>query len=114
MADFGPPALVDRRLDSAVAGDHDAVHEIGDSVGGGTAPAVEPGHQHVVGKPVSPSAAQDTGVSQRRRAIAMPQPGSVPRKGTEKPAGTTGAPPYGSSTPKPNSSSEANKPPYGG
>jgi hypothetical protein len=42
-----------------------------------------------------------------------PQPGSVPRNGTEKPAGTTGAPPYGGSTPNPNSSPGADAP-HGG
>jgi hypothetical protein len=84
------------------------------SVGNETAKAVEPGDQHMVGKPVSPSTARNAGVSQRRKAIAMPQPGATPQNGVETPAGATGAPPYGASTPKPNSSSEANKPPYGG
>jgi len=84
------------------------------TVGSGTSKALEPGPGHMVGKPVSPSATRNDGASQRRKAVEMPQPGSVPQKGTEKPAGTTGAPPYGSSTPKPNSSSDANKPPYGG
>jgi hypothetical protein len=85
------------------------------TVGSGTSKALEPGPGHMVGKPVSPTTRQDNGVSQRRKATAMrPRPGSVPENGTEKPAGTTGAPPYGSSTPKPNSSSDANKPPYGG
>ena len=84
------------------------------TVGSGTAKALEPGPGHMVGKPVSPSTTRKDGVSQRRKAVEMPQPGSVPQNGAEKPAGTTGAPPYGSSTPKPNSSSDANKPPYGG
>jgi hypothetical protein len=83
------------------------------TVGSGTSKALEPGPGHMVGKPVSPSTTRNEGVSQRRKAIEMPQPGSVPQNGAEKPAGTTGAPPYGSSTPKPNSSNDANKPPYG-
>ena len=76
------------------------------TVGSGTAKAPEPGPNHW-GKPVSPSTARSDGVSQRRKAIQMPQPGSVPQQAREKPAGTTGAPPYGSSTPDPNSSSPA-------
>jgi hypothetical protein len=71
------------------------------AVGSGTAKALEPGPGHMDGKPVSPSTTPNAGVSQRRRAITMPQrgpqPGSVPRNGTEKPTGTTGAPPYGGS-----------------
>lgn len=68
-----------------------------DTVGSGTAKVLEPGPGHMVGKPVAPSTTDNGGVSQRRRAVQMPQPGSVPRNGTEKPAGTTGAPPYGGS-----------------
>jgi hypothetical protein len=83
------------------------------TVGSGTAKALEPGPDRW-GKPVSPSTTRNDGVSQRRKAIEMPQPGSTPQNGAEKPAGTTGAPPYGGSTPRPNSSSDANKPPYGG
>jgi hypothetical protein len=82
------------------------------TVGSGTSKALEPGAGHMVGKPVSPSTTRDDGVSQRRKAVEMPQPGSVPQNGAEKPAGTTGAPPYGSSTPKANSSRDAHKPPY--
>jgi hypothetical protein len=85
------------------------------TVGNGTAKAVEPGPGHMVGKPVSPSTAGQSGVSQRRKATAMrPRPGSVPANGSEKPAGTTGAPPYGSSTPNPDSSSGADETPHGG
>ena len=84
------------------------------TVGSGTAKALEPTPGYV-GKPVSPSTADKSGVSQRRKATAMrPRPGSVPAKGTEKPEGTTGAPPYGSSTPNPNSSSSADDEPHGG
>jgi len=84
------------------------------AVGSGTSKALEPGPGHRVGTPVSPSTTSNQGISQRRRAVEMPQPGSVPQNGAGNPAGTTGAPPYGSSTPKPNSSSDAKKPPYGG
>jgi hypothetical protein len=83
-----------------------------ESVGSGTATAVRPGH--MVGKPVAPTARQD-GSSQRRKATAMlPRPGSVPANGTDKPTGTTGAPPYGSSTPPTNSSTGASDEPHGG
>ena len=85
------------------------------AVGSGTAKAVEPGRHRMVGKPVSPSMAGNRGVSQRRRATAMrPPPGSTPANGADKPAGTTGAPPYGSSTPEPNSSTGADDNPHGG
>jgi len=84
------------------------------TVGNGTSKALDAGPGHMVGKPVSPNTAGNEGISQRRKAIQMPQPGSVPQNGTGKPAGATGAPPYGSSTPAPNSSRDANKPPYGG
>lgn len=85
------------------------------SVGSGTAKAVEPGPGHMVGKPVSPSTEQENGISQRRKATTMrPRPGSVPAPGSEKPSGTTGAPPYGSSPPNPNSSTGADDEPHGG
>ena len=84
------------------------------TVGSGTAKALEPGPGHMDGQPVAPSLKQN-GVSQRRKATAMrPRPGSVPANGTDKPAGTTGAPPYGSSTPKSNSSTGADDEPHGG
>ena len=79
------------------------------TAGSGTAKAPQPGPDRW-GKPVSPSTARSDGVSQRRKAVEMPRPGSVPQQGQEKPAGTTGAPPYGSSTPNPNSSSPADSP----
>ena len=79
------------------------------TAGSGTAKAPQPGPDRW-GKPVSPSTARSDGVSQRRKAVEMPRPGSVPQQGQEKPAGTTGAPPYGSSTPNPNSSGVADSP----
>ena len=83
------------------------------AVGSGTSKALEPGPGHMVGQPVSPSTAGQKGVSQRRKATAMPaRPGSVPANGSDKPAGATGAPPYGSSTP--NSSTGADDEPHGG
>jgi hypothetical protein len=81
------------------------------SVGSGTAKALEPGARHMVGKPVSPST-QGAG-SQRHKATTM-HPGSVPADGSQKPDGTTGAPPYGSSTPKPDSPTGADDVPHGG
>jgi hypothetical protein len=72
--------------------------EPANTVGSGTAKAVDPGDAQRVGKPVTPS-------SMRRHAIN--QPGAAPSNGTEKPAGTTGAPPYGSTAPKPNTSTGA-------
>ena len=82
------------------------------TVGSGTR-ALEPGPGRMDGQPVSPSMKQNNGVSQRRKSTAMrPLPGSVPAQGSEKPAGTTGAPPYGGSTPNPNSSSGANETPH--
>jgi hypothetical protein len=86
------------------------------TAGSGTAKALEqPGAHHMVGKPVSPSTAGNSGVSQRRKATPMPQrPGSVPANGSEKPAGTTGAPPYGSSPPQPNPPASADEEPHGG
>jgi len=85
------------------------------TVGSGTSKALETGPGHMVGKPVSPSTTGNDGVSQRRKAIQMrPRPGSVPAEGSEKPAGATGAPPYGSSTPDPNSSQGAEDEPHGG
>jgi hypothetical protein len=85
------------------------------TVGSGTAKALEPGPGHMDGQPVSPSMKQNSGVSQRRKATAMrPRPGSVPANGSDKPTGTTGAPPYGSSTPKPSSSPGADDEPHGG
>jgi hypothetical protein len=83
------------------------------AVGSGTAKALEPGAPHMVGKPVSPSTAGNSGLSQRRKATTMrPRPGSAPASGSEKPEGTTGAPPYGGSTPNPNSSGDDT--PHGG
>ena len=79
--------------------------------GGSTAEALEPGHGHLVGKPVSPSTQGAPG--QQRKATAT-HPGSVPAEGSQKPDGATGAPPYGSSTPKPDPSTGADDAPHGG
>jgi len=81
------------------------------TVGNGTAKALEPGSHHMVGKPVSPST--QGAASQRHKATTM-RPGSVPANGAERPDGTTGAPPYGSSTPKPDPSTGADDEPHGG
>jgi len=80
--------------------------------GGSTAETLEAGHGHMVGKPVSPSTQGAAG--QQHKATAT-HPGSVPADGSQKPDGATGAPPYGSSTPKPDSSSTgADDEPHGG
>jgi hypothetical protein len=81
------------------------------AVGNGAAKALEPGPGHMDGTPVSPS---KEGASQRRKATTMRPAGTAPENGMDKPAGTTGAPPYGSSTPRPPSSGGADDTPRGG
>ena len=85
------------------------------SVGNETAKAVEPGDQHMVGKPVSPSTARNAGVSQRgARRLRCRSLARRRRTASRRRPALQARRPHGASTPKPNSSSEANKPPHGG
>jgi hypothetical protein len=73
--------------------------EITNTVGSGTAKALDNSAAQNVGKPAAPSSMKRTNCA-RKAATAINQPGAAPKNGTEKPDGTTGAPPYGSSAPK--------------
>jgi hypothetical protein len=72
--------------------------EPSNTVGSGTAKALGTGAPQKVGKPVAPSGMKSAN-HRHKAATAMNQPGAAPKNGTEKPEGTTGAPPYGSAAP---------------